>query len=163
MHEVTLGDVLFFRRLTQKNAPAVSEPDASQSMIPQSPLETELAKYVNNTDKSVTELTSNMHILEWWREHSRTYPLLANLAKKYLAVQATSCSSERTFSTGGRTVSMTRTRLSPTNVYMMVYVKENLAKVNLRQFQTSNEEEKQAEEDAEQESDYEDVDFEELV
>ena len=37
---------------------------------------------------------------------------------------------------------MTRTRLSPTNVHMIVYVKENLNKVHLRQFKTSNKEEK---------------------
>ena len=43
---------------------------------------------------------------------------------------------------------MTRTRLAPTNVHMMVYVNKNMGKVNLRQFQTSNEEEKLAEDAA---------------
>ena len=107
-------------------------------------------------------MTSNMQILDWWREHSKTYPLMAKLANKYLAVQATSCSSERTFSTGGRTVTNTRTRLAPTNVHMMIYVKENMDKVHLRRFETSTDAEKEAEEQAEQDSNDEDIDYEEL-
>ena len=99
-----------------------------------------------------------MHVLDWWRDHCKTYPLLAKLAKKYLAVQATSCSSERTFSTGGRTVTNSRTRLNTTNVNMMVYCKENMDKVKLRRLQikTPEEEEEEAEKEAENDSNDED-------
>ena len=88
---------------------------------------------------------------------------MANLAKKYLAVQATSCSSERTFSTGGRTVTNTRTRLSTSNVHMIVYVKENIDKVQLKNFKSNTEEEKTAEEEAEQADSEEEMDIEDLV
>ena len=88
---------------------------------------------------------------------------MANLAKKYLAVQATSCSSERTFSTGGRTVTNTRTRLATSNVHMIVYVKENMDKVQLKNFKSTTEEEKTAEEEAEQADSEEEMDIEDLV
>ena len=48
---------------------------------------------------------------------------------------------------------MTRTKLAPTNVHIIVYVKENLKKVNLRQVKSSNDVEEAAEEDAELELD----------
>ena len=88
---------------------------------------------------------------------------MANLAKKYLAIQATSCSSEKAFSTGGRTVPATRTRLKTTNVRMLVHVKENMDKVQLKNFKTNTAEEKNAEEAAEVDSDDDDVDLEELL
>ena len=143
LDEAVVGDVdefededSFFRKLTQqwsqKPTAAASTPggsQASQSLIPQSPLENEIARYVNNAEQGSAELTSDMDVLLWWRDHAKIYPLMANLAKKYLAVQATSCSSERTFSTGGRTVTNTRTRLATCNVHMIVYVKENMDKL----------------------------------
>ena len=45
----------------------------------------------------------------WWSVHEKTFPLLSKAAKKYLAIQATSCALERTLSTGGATVSCKRT------------------------------------------------------
>ena len=146
----------FFRKLTQtQNAPETdTEQDASQSLIPQSPLKTEIARYI----QSKAEYPAIMHVLDWWRDHSKTYPLLAKLAKKYLAVQATSCSSERTFSTGGRTVTNSRTRLNTTNVNMMVYCKENMDKVKLRRLEIKTKEEEEAEKEAENDSNAEDED-----
>ena len=81
---------------------------------------------------------------------------MANMAKKYLSIQATSCSSERTFSTGGRTVSNTRTRLGTTNVHMIVYCKENMDKVKLINFKTDTLEEEHAEEETKTETEKED-------
>ena len=56
---------------------------------------------------------------------------LSEAEKKYLAIQAMSCASERTFSTGGATVSSKKTKLDPTNVHYLVYSKENLPKIKL--------------------------------
>ena len=53
------------------------------------------------------------------------------IVKKYFCIQATSCSSERTFSTGGNVVTNKRTKLDAENVHMMVYIKDNLNKVKL--------------------------------
>ena len=134
---------LFFRKLTQQwsqkpTAAAAGGSPTSQSLIPQTPLENEIARYVNNAEQGSAELTTDMDVLLWWKDHAKIYPLMSNLAKKYLAVQATSCSSERTFSTGGRTVTNTRTRLATTNVHMIVYVNENMDKVQLKNFKSTN-------------------------
>ena len=44
----------------------------------------------------------------------------------HLAIQATSCANERTFSTGSNTVTCRRTKLDPENVHMIVFCKDNL-------------------------------------
>jgi hypothetical protein len=56
---------------------------------------------------------------------------LAKLARKYLCCPASSSTSERVFSTGGRTVSYKRCKLNPTNVDMLVYIHENTPRVKL--------------------------------
>ena len=47
------------------------------------------------------------------------------LARKYLAVQVTSASSERLFSTAGNTVTVKRARLSDDNVENNVFLHSN--------------------------------------
>ena len=90
-------------------------------------------------------------ILGWWSEHVKIFPLLSKAAKKYLAIQATSCESERTFSTGGATVSCKRTKLDPTNVHYLVYCKENLPKIKLTRPRLEDDEERDLEEQCQQE------------
>lgn len=51
--------------------------------------------------------------LEWWRRNQSKFPLLATLARMYLAVQATSAPSERVFSVASRVVSKLRANLDP--------------------------------------------------
>ena len=55
-------------------------------------------------------------------------PLLASLSKRILAIPATSCKSERVFSTGGNTAK--RNKLSPKNVENFIVIKENMAMVD---------------------------------
>ena len=57
-----------------------------------------------------------------------------------------------------RTVSMTRTRLAPNNVHMMVYIKENMDKVTLRRLKVHTPEEEEAEKEAQNDSNDEDED-----
>ena len=90
-------------------------------------------------------------ILGWWSVHEKIFPLLSKAAKKYLAIQATSCASERTFSTGGATFSCKRTKLDPTNVHYLVYCKENLLKIKLTRPRLEDDEERDLEEQYQQE------------
>ena len=64
--------------------------------------------------------TPAFDVLGWWSAHEKIFPLMSKAAKKYLAIQATSCASERTFSTGGATVTTQRTKLDPTSDCLLV-------------------------------------------
>lgn len=58
--------------------------------------------------------------LTWWKNHEKQYPVLATMAKIYLATPASQTSSERLFSCGSHVVSPLRSSLDPNNVEMLV-------------------------------------------
>ena len=64
--------------------------------------------------------------LKWWKANASRYPLLANLARKYLCIPATSVPSERVFSSAGHIVNKRRACLDPSSVNMLVFLAENL-------------------------------------
>ena len=64
--------------------------------------------------------------LDWWKKNEPRYPLLANVARKYLCICATSTASERVFSTAGQVVSSRRSLLKPAKVDMLVFLAKNL-------------------------------------
>ncbi|XP_047144724.1 E3 SUMO-protein ligase ZBED1-like [Hydra vulgaris] len=64
--------------------------------------------------------------LIWWKTNMGTLPQLSEFARKYLCIAASSCSSERVFSTAGYIVSPRRSRLSQEHVDMLVFLSENL-------------------------------------
>src|SRR4051794_11065543 len=55
-------------------------------------------------------------LIQWWKEKSSQYPRLSMLARKYLAVPATSGASESVFSKAGRTITDLRSNLCPETV-----------------------------------------------
>ena len=65
-------------------------------------------------------------LVVWWKFQSKNSPILSKLAKKYLAVCATSAVSEQLFSTSGRVVSPLRASLKPEKVEMLVFLSKNL-------------------------------------
>ncbi|CAN0381892.1 unnamed protein product, partial [Laminaria digitata] len=50
--------------------------------------------------------------LKWWAGKQSTFPTVAKLAHKHLAVQAPSAASQSLFSVGGSTTTKKRNRLS---------------------------------------------------
>ena len=70
------------------------------------------------------ELESNP--LAWWRTNEPTYPHIAKLAKRYLAVPATSVPSERVFSTAGDIVTASRSALCADNVDKLIFLSKNM-------------------------------------
>ena len=72
------------------------------------------------------ELLIQKNPLCWWKENAFRYPILSHLARKYLAIPATSVPSERAFSSAGNIVSVKRSCLQPESVNMLVFLAENL-------------------------------------
>jgi hypothetical protein len=64
--------------------------------------------------------------LQWYKIKERTYPKHARLARRYLAIPATSAPCERLFSTGGRVIEKRRASLKPETAKAIVFLHENL-------------------------------------
>ena len=63
--------------------------------------------------------------LEWWKVNQTAFPRLAQLAKAFLAMQATSAPSERVFSGAALILTKKRNRLDPEIIGKLLYVKKN--------------------------------------
>jgi hypothetical protein len=59
-------------------------------------------------------------VLVWWKLHEKEYPILSQIAKKYLCIPASQAITERSFSTAKRIVCDSRTRLKPEHVSKLV-------------------------------------------
>ena len=64
--------------------------------------------------------------LQWWQKNKNTFPHLANVVKKYMAIPATSVPSERLFSVAGNIVTDKRNSLKPANVNRLCFLAANL-------------------------------------
>ena len=71
-------------------------------------IEDELKSFTQRTDRLKGE---NADILAWWKSQSETYPNLSKMARDYLAIPATSTSSERLFSSGKHLITDSRNSL----------------------------------------------------
>ena len=64
--------------------------------------------------------------LNWWHVHEVTFPLLSQLAKRYLCIPGTSVFAEQVFSTAGDVVTVKRSALKPKHVDQLVFLQKNL-------------------------------------
>lgn len=71
------------------------------------------------------QLKFDFDALEWWKSRASKYPLIVDLATKYLGIPATSISSERCFSTAGNMVTAKRSCLAPETVNMLIFLYQN--------------------------------------
>jgi hypothetical protein len=62
---------------------------------------------------------------KWWASQKSRFPILSQLAKKYLAIPATSASSEKLFSDAGNVMTVRRTNLLPSTFENLVFCKRN--------------------------------------
>jgi hypothetical protein len=100
-----------------------------------------LSNYVANQTEKANQNTDNVEeqvksylqttvepidcdVYKWW--HQRRTSRLYKQAMKYLAIPATSCPSERIFSTAGYILNQKRTRLSGHHVDQLLFLNENL-------------------------------------
>ena len=84
-----------------------------------------------------------MDVLEFWRANKYKFPLLAQAAKKWLCVPASSAPSERAFSAGGGIVSYKRTKLQPEQVEKLLYIQQNYPKVQIKRWLLTSQDEKE--------------------
>ena len=78
--------------------------------------------------RSEKQLPFQANPLDWWKVNSGRFPLLSCIAKKLLAIPATSAPSERVFSTAGHIVNIVNKRrasLSSENVEKLVFLAAN--------------------------------------
>lgn len=75
------------------------------------------------------EVTFKVHPILWWRINRDKYPLLAQMAMKYLHIPATSVPSERVFSTAGNILTKKRSSLTAENADMLVFLNKNYKKL----------------------------------
>ncbi|EXX74394.1 hypothetical protein RirG_051480 [Rhizophagus irregularis DAOM 197198w] len=61
--------------------------------------------------------------LMWWQAHYNEFPVLCNIARDFLPIQATSVASEQAFSVAGNTITKTRNRLLPETARACLCVK----------------------------------------
>src|SRR5262249_33296854 len=57
-------------------------------------------------------ISQKIYPLDYWKQNNNRFPILSILARKYLAIPATSASIESTFSIGNNIITKSRNRLS---------------------------------------------------
>ena len=79
-------------------------------------------------DKYFALPVTDSNVLQFWKENDGEYklPTMAMIARKLLAIPATSTASERVFSVCGVTMSSRRARLSPETLEMLIFQKYNM-------------------------------------
>lgn len=97
------------------------EQESSSTKSPEELMMDEIEIY-----SKITKPDADSNPLDWWKVHGSSYPTLAKLAKKYLCICASSCASERLFSTSGHVASKKRNLLKPNKVNMLVFLARNL-------------------------------------
>ncbi|KAG8228081.1 hypothetical protein J437_LFUL000081 [Ladona fulva] len=93
---------------------------SSSKVTPKSTVLVELRQY---TEEPLISRKENP--LVWWEARKKIYPRLSKLAKKHLAVVATSVPSERVFSKAGQIISERRSRLKSSTVQKLVFLNSN--------------------------------------
>ena len=63
-------------------------------------------------------------ILKYWAAKQYQYPVVAKIARDYLAIPATSAASERVFSNGSDIITKKRNRLSPSTVRYLLCLRD---------------------------------------
>lgn len=80
----------------------------------------EITEYLRIEEIGFSECPFN-----WWSKNENRFPILSKMARKYLAIPATSTPSERLFSDAGNLMTVRRTSLSPSTFEHLLFLKRN--------------------------------------
>ena len=147
MNEAIIVDIddeddFMISQITQGTEPAATGSAKSQMTM-------ELNLYM-----STPWISATCDILQYWHANEKQFPSLAKVVKKYMCIQASSSSSERTFSASGNIVTPKRNKLDPKNVNLLVYLKENLGKIKIPKLPPKPAKEGSEDEDEEEDGEY---------
>jgi hypothetical protein len=78
----------------------------------------QLQEYLNT--QGITDKKDPNAALVWWKLKEECFPLIAHLAKQYLAIPATSTPCERIFSSGKQIMGPNRHNLNPETFHMLI-------------------------------------------
>ena len=81
----------------------------------------------NEVDRylAISQQAKGINALEWWNIHKKEFPILSELSRKFLAVQATSAASERLFSDAGNIMTAKRTSMKCDLFETLIFLKRN--------------------------------------
>jgi hypothetical protein len=79
----------------------------------------------NHYTSDIPQVPIMTNPLHWWKQNESTFPTLAEVAKKFLAIPASQASTERAFSTSGNIITKKRTRMSSEILEMLVLFHKN--------------------------------------
>ncbi|KAL6602693.1 hypothetical protein ACP70R_043054 [Stipagrostis hirtigluma subsp. patula] len=85
----------------------------------------EIDKYLEVDDE---EDTKDFDILDWWKRHTETFPILSTMARDFLSIPISTVASESAFSCGGRILGDSRSSLTPQMLEALVCAKDWLYK-----------------------------------
>jgi len=77
--------------------------------------------------KDMPPVSAKSDPLAWWRENESSFPVIAKIARIYLAIPASQATCERSFSSAGRICTEIRTLLSPANLEKLTVLKQNFS------------------------------------
>lgn len=108
-----------------ENPPTSSNTGVFNYLFPDESL---LSEETSEIEKYMREdpIAKSASAFEWWKNNQNKYPVLSQLARKYLTIPATSVPSERIFSSAGDLIRAKRSCLSSKNVNMLVFIYNNL-------------------------------------
>jgi hypothetical protein len=103
-----------------------AEPTAPTAFV-----STELDLYL---EEEMLARTTNLDIIGWWNVAGVKYPTLRKIARDIMSIPVTTMASESVFSTGGRVISPSRSRLAPkmveASMCMQAWVRTDMLGMN---------------------------------
>lgn len=74
----------------------------------------------------IDQVSTKINPFNWWKDNQEEFPILASLAREYLAIPATSTPSEHLFSSAGNLMTVKRTSLKPNLFERILFLQRNI-------------------------------------